>query len=233
VPKSRSSRQRSPGGELTRPGASRPSGRTAVGCRSLDARRLAAGLSLTITVILGAGCSASAPPRPLTTTATPSASPAPRPTADAAQEVRAATVAYEQAYLAAVADPKNSAKSQTLLGMYTDNSPERAGMAHFLQTFTTNGWAGRQGPHGHQDIERIKLVTPPPNGKAETTTCTYDDGTVVDAVNRAPDGSQIVVNDDKQSARTRWTWVSTSGTWKIQDATTITTWHGEDRCAPQ
>ncbi|ORT53055.1 hypothetical protein KBI5_08700 [Frankia sp. KB5] len=185
-----------------------------------------------MTVVLAAGCSDNASPRPLTTT-TPSASPSPSPTADAAKEVRAATAAYEQAYLAAVADPKNSVKSQTLLAMYTDDSPERAGMAHFLQAFTANGWAGRPGPRSHQDIEQIRLVAPAAHGKAETTTCTYDDGTVVDAVNRAPDGSQIIVNDDKQSARTRWTWVSISGTWKIQDATTITTWHGEDRCAPR
>ncbi|MCK9878291.1 hypothetical protein MXD59_21380 [Frankia sp. Ag45/Mut15] len=186
-------------------------------------------------VLAPAACSGSASPRPLAPTASPStrssAPPTSSPSPSADQAIRAATAAYEQAYLDAVADPTNTGKRQVLLAMYTADSPERAGVSTFLQTFSTKGWAGRRGTLDHQTIEQVKVPPSASQGKAETTTCTYDSGRVVDAANRAPDGSEIVVNDETQSYRTRWTWLLVAGEWKIVDATTLTTWPGADRCA--
>ncbi|MCM3883549.1 hypothetical protein [Frankia sp. R82] len=158
-------------------------------------------------------------------------SPTPSPPTSAERAIRAATAAYQQAYLDAVADPTSTGKRQTLLAMYTADSPERAGVSTFLQTFSTKGWAGRRGTLDHQSIEQVTVPPSSPQGKAETITCTYDSGRVVDALNRAPDGSEIVVNDETQSYRTRWTWLLVAGEWKIVDATTLTTWPGADRCA--
>jgi hypothetical protein len=238
VLKSRASNQRSPGDAATylpmpRQVLSRP------GCRG--PRRAALGTALALILAGATACSGNDSPRPLAATATATSTPAASPSSatssasapDATtQAIRDATAAYDKAYIAAIADPKNTTKSRTLLAMYTDTSPERAGITQFLQSLAAKGLAGAQGPNGHQTIEQIAIISWPPDGKAEATLCTYDDGLIVDAVNRAPDGSQIIVNDDKQSYRTRYTWNLLSGQWKIADTTTITTWHGEDRCAP-
>ncbi len=199
-------------------------------------------VSVGLALILGAAaaCSDSTSPRPLAapshTTSTrgiTGSTPTTGPTVEAEKAIRDATRRYDQAYRDALADPGNPAKAQTLLAMYTADSPERAGMEKFLRTFTSRGWAGRPGGAGHQSIENVKIASLPPNGHAETTTCTYDDGVVFDAVNKAPGGQEIIVNDAKQSYRTVWTWVSDAGVWKISDATTVKTWMGSDQCSPR
>ncbi|MCM3920282.1 hypothetical protein ND748_01080 [Frankia sp. AiPs1] len=186
-----------------------------------------------------AACSDSAPPHPLaapsTTAGTRGAvggTPTTDSTVEAEMAIRAATRRYDQAYRDAIANPGNPAKTQPLLVMYTANSPERDRIENLLQTFTRNGWAGRPGGAGHQSIENVKIMNAPPDGLAETTTCTYDDGIVFDAANKAPGGHEIIVNDATQSYRTTWTWVTDAGTWKISDATTVKTWMGADQCAP-
>ncbi len=206
--------------------------------RVIGLRGLAVSMALVIALGTAAACSDSTSPRPLA--ASPStasvlgpagSTPTANPIAEAEQTIRAATRRYDAAYLAAVADPGNPAKTQPLLALYTAGSPERDRVEKFVQTFSSRGWAARPGGAGHQSIENVKIVSLPPKGHAETTTCTYDDGIVFDAVNKAPGGHEIIVNDAKQSYRTAWDWVSDAGTWKISDATTVQTWMDADQCA--
>ncbi len=208
--------------------------------RIIGPRGLAVSVGLTLILGAAAACSDSTSPRPFAapshTTSThgiTGSTPTIGPTVEAEKAIRDATRRYDQAYRDAVADPGNPAKTESLLALYTADSPERDRVEEILGTFTSRGWAGRPGGTGHQSIENVKIASLPPNGHAETTTCTYDDGIVFDAVNKAPGGQEIIVNDAKQSYRTVWTWVSDAGTWKISNATTVKTWIGADQCAPR
>ncbi len=196
--------------------------------------------ALAIAAGAAASCSDSSSARPLAApsstannrgTAGSASTASPAAEAEADKAIRDATRRYDQAYRDAVADPGSPAKAQHLLAMYTADSPEREGMKTFLQTLTRRGWAGRPGKKGHQSIESVLITSLPPTGRAETTTCTFDDGVVFDAVNKAPGGGEIIVNDDAEGSRTTWIWIYAAGTWKISEATTVQKWTGEDKCA--
>lgn len=151
----------------------------------------------------------------------------------AERDVRAATERYDQAFVAALAEPRDQETADLLLSMYAAGVPERDGMERFLQAFVDNEWAALPGPRGYQVVESVRVETPPPGGRATSVTCTFDDGVVYDVANPAPDGGEIVVSDAVESTRTAWTWVFDRDTWRISESATLETWTGENRCPPQ
>jgi hypothetical protein len=203
----------------------------------------ALGIATMIAAALTGGCSKGGS-RPLEpSTSTPpgvSGSPSPAtsradPISAAKREIASTNEQYDRAYFAAVGDPGNPTKTAPLLALYIPGSPEQKGMERRLHTFAVNGWAARPGPNGYVTVEKIDVVSVPPNGRATSTTCTFDDGVVYDAAHRAPDGKEIIVNDAKESVRTEfdWTWTTTSGGWKISEARTLSTWKSVNRCPPR
>lgn len=202
------------------------------------ARAGSLGLCLTVSLLAtAAGCGKDGP-RPLenpggdragvrTSTSPPNAY------AIAERDVRAAVERYDQAFLAAVAAPEDLDKTERLLSLYVAGAPERDGMEELLQTFLERGWAARQGALGYQTVESVEVEELPPAGRATSVTCTFDDAVVYDAVNRAPDGGEMVVSGGGDTARTAWTWVFQQGAWRISEARTFETWTGENRCPPQ
>ncbi|MBL7498269.1 hypothetical protein I6A84_27490 [Frankia sp. CNm7] len=164
-----------------------------------------------------------------TTTASP---------ADPAAEVRAAVTAaqkqYYDAYRAAMANPRDQVLVEALLAVYVDGSVPARNIRGDVAWLAERGYVIRPSADDYYVIEDIHVDAPPPAGRATATVCGYDTGTVIDGVNRAPDGKDIVVNNTPASGRTRLIWVEQGdGTWKIDGGELVDSWEGENRCPPR
>jgi hypothetical protein len=147
-------------------------------------------------------------------------------------ELVAAQQTYYESYLAALGAPGDAELVGRLLELYMPGSPERANVDERMRSFAERGVAGRPGPESYYVIENIDVIADPPDGRAEVTFCGFDDGVLYDTRQRAPDGREIVVNDDPYSGRTRTVWIQESGTWSIESVVVVDTWEGENRCPP-
>jgi hypothetical protein len=165
---------------------------------------------------------------PAERTTPPTASP--DPLAVARRDLAAAQEGYYQAYIGAVASPGDRGRIRRLLSVYTTESPARVVMAARIKGLADRRLAGRAGPDGYYVVERVDVTSLPPRGEATTTVCTYDDGVLYDAARKGPDGQEIVVNDEIESARTRFLWVQQKGAWKLRGGDVVKTWEGGNRC---
>ncbi|MCK9895042.1 hypothetical protein [Frankia sp. AgB32] len=147
------------------------------------------------------------------------------------REIHAAQERYYQAFLVAVADPGDERRVDGLLASYTATGAPARSTREWLGLLAQRGYAGRAGAGNRYVIEKIDVAVAGERETVVATVCGYDDGVVFDARNRAPDGSEIVVDDVPRSDRTLFTWVK--GTvWQIDAATVVNTWKGRDGCPP-
>ncbi|ONH60467.1 hypothetical protein CcI49_11610 [Frankia sp. CcI49] len=165
----------------------------------------------------------------------PSASPDPAPSPDPVSVVRAEVTAAQEKYftsfLSALADPQDHARVDALLASYTLTAEPRADVVQWLANLADRAFAGRSGPGTYYVIEKI-TVPPGTVDIAVATVCGYDDGVLFDARQRAPDGSEIIVNDLLLSERTDFTWVRRD-VWQIDSVRTTDTWKGRNGCPPR
>jgi len=154
--------------------------------------------------------------------------------AEARAEVAAAQKRYFDAYRAAAANPRDQALVGALRAVYTDQSVSGDTIRDRMAFLAQRGYVVRPGSDSYFVIEDIKIDAFPPHGQAVATMCGYDTDVVIDGVNRAPDGKEIVVSDTRSSVRTRTTWVEQSdGSWKISSGVVVDSWQGENRCPPR
>ncbi len=195
-------------------------------------------MTVTISCVLVAltGCDQRSKPGP-NSSDSPAAStlgtipPTPDPQAQERLQVAAAQEGFYRSYLAAVAAPGDQARVADLLGRYTPPAPARADVASWMAGLASRRLAGRAGPESYYVLENVAVESLPPTGRVIATVCGYDDGVLYDAVNRAPDGREIVISNKPVSERTRVTWVE-QGTWKIDTVQVVDTWKGVNRCPP-
>ena len=209
----------------------RPTKAAAVGARAAGASSAVALLLLSAACSNGGSAAA---------VSTPSAKPASASasSADPVSAVQAAVTAaqkrYFNAYRAAAADPSNKSLVAALRAMYTDQSVSGEAIRNRIAYLARNGYVVRPEQGSYYVIENITVGTMPPAGRAVLTTCGYDVDPVIDGVNRAPDGKDIVVDDTPGSARTKTTWVEQPDeTWKIDTGALLADWDGENRCPPR
>ncbi|MDT3446428.1 hypothetical protein [Pseudofrankia sp. BMG5.37] len=196
-------------------------------------------LGLCLTTVACGRSSGGDPPAPATstgeTTASISATGAPLDLgAEIRTEVTAAQKRYFDAYRAAAANPRDQALVAALRAVYTDQSVSGENVRGRMAYFAEHGYVARPDARSYYVIEDITIDALPPAGRAVTVVCGYTTDPVIDGVNRAPDGKDIVVNDTPASARTRTTWIQQlDGEWKINDGVIVDSWEGENRCPPR
>ena len=146
------------------------------------------------------------------------------------REIAAAQERYYRSFLAAVEAPGDRRGVDGLLASYTATGAPRQNVTAWLALLARRGYAARPGAGNRYVIEKIEV----PTAALDTvvaTVCGYDDGVIFDARRRAPDGSEIVVDDIPLRERTLFTWVKHE-TWQIDRVTTTDSWNGRDGCPP-
>jgi len=149
---------------------------------------------------------------------------------DLFREIAAAQEKYYQSYQVALAHPSDRRGVEALLASYTVSGEEARSIRAWLSYLADSGFAARTGPGNRYVIEKIDTAADDPD-RVTATVCGFDDGALVDAWKRAPDGSEIVVDDLPLSERTLFTWVK-SDTWRIDATRRVDSWKGRDGCPP-
>ena len=101
-----------------------------------------------------------------------------------------------------------------------------------MDTLRSNGWLVRSNPDAPDESHvegDVDLVDGPPATRAEATICTISSG-VVYKPGAAPDGSDLIVNDEVNARRSRVTMVLQDGSWKIEQGTGLGSWEGSAEC---
>ncbi|OHV64194.1 hypothetical protein [Pseudofrankia sp. BMG5.36] len=146
----------------------------------------------------------------------------------------AAQKQYFDVYRAAAAKPGDQALVAALRAVYTDQSVSGDTIRDRMAFLAQRGYVVRPSTDSYFVIENIKVDAFSPHGQAVVTMCGYDTDVVLDGVNRAPDGKDIVVSDTPSSVRTRTTWVEQPDrAWKISGGVVVDSWQGENRCPPR
>lgn len=163
----------------------------------------------------------------LPSTSLPSAS---DPATAVLREITAAQERYYQSFQVAVAHPGDQRGVEGLLASYTASGEPARRVRAWLRYLADSGFAARSGLENRYVIEKIDAVAADPE-RVVATVCGFDDGVIFDARQKAPDGSEIVVDDVPLSQRTLFTWVKRD-TWQIDAAQVLNTWEGRDGCPP-
>jgi hypothetical protein len=146
------------------------------------------------------------------------------------RDITAAQERYYRSFQVALADPGDQRGVEGLLASYTTTGAPGHNVRVFLAFLAARGYAARPGAGNRYVIEKIEV----PAGGMDTavaTVCGYDAGVIFDARQKAPDGSEIVVDDGLLSERTLFTWVKRE-TWQIDQVHTTDSWKGRDGCPP-
>jgi len=145
------------------------------------------------------------------------------------REISVAQEKYYRSFMVALADPGDQRGVEGLLASYTASGEGRSIRA-WLRYLADSGFAARPGAGNRYVIEKIDVTAADPN-RVIATVCGFDDGVLFDARQKAPDGSEIVVNDVPLSERTLFTWVKRD-TWRIDATRRTDSWKGRDGCPP-
>lgn len=114
------------------------------------------------------------------------------------------------------------------------DSPSWALTTQNMDKLRDNGWLARVNPDvADQSVVEgeAQLLDGPPATRAEVTVCTTSAG-VVYKPGGAPDGSDLIVNDDVVARRERLSMVLQDGVWKLEQGTNVGTWKGVATCPP-
>jgi hypothetical protein len=147
--------------------------------------------------------------------------------------VAAAVVQTRQDYLYAVQHYDAADALDVLARTAVREGPSWQLAVKNIDTLKTNGWRARNDPTvpSVTTVEGdVQLLDGPPATKAEVVACTIDSG-VVYAPNAAPDGSDLIVNDEVSANRDRLTLVLQNGSWKLYSGTALGTWKGATSCS--
>ncbi len=101
-----------------------------------------------------------------------------------------------------------------------------------MDTLRSNGWSARLNPEipDTATVEgEVQLLDGPPPTKALAMVCTISAG-VVYKPGAAPDGGDVVINDEVVARRDQVTLVLEDGTWKVEQGTNVGTWKGASKC---
>lgn len=101
-----------------------------------------------------------------------------------------------------------------------------------MQTLRSKGWLARPNPDvaDTSTVEgEVQLLDGPPATKAQATVCTISAG-VIYKPGAAPDGSDLIVNDEVVARRELVTMVLQDGAWKAEEGTNLGTWNGRSDC---
>lgn len=158
------------------------------------------------------------------------------PTTDAAAADKAAVVAAvpqtRVAYNYAVTNYDAPDALDVLARSVVRDGPSWQLTVNNMDSLRTNGWVVRPNPDvaDTSTVEgEVTLLDGPPATRAQATVCTISAG-VVYKPGGAPDGSDLVVNDDVVAYRDRVTMVLDGGTWKIEQGTGLGKWSGATAC---
>lgn len=211
-------------------------------------RRLTkAGLPVLAVILLAASCTGgddetaitsapTTPPTtiPSTTPTTASTTTAPTTTIDeiAAAEAAAAeaVLAESRAWLDCVADPQVCDPEETFL-MYSGGRSADVLLAAF-EDWKANGWASRpplDPAHSSKEIIDTVVVDDPPS-EVQVVVCTIDGSLLVDP-GAAPDGSDVIINDDISSTLAALSvLLSDDGRWRVHDRQILSQREGAEGC---
>ncbi|MBL7487444.1 hypothetical protein I6A60_24690 [Frankia sp. AgB1.9] len=192
-------------------------------------------LSVCLTTAACGGSSGGTSNSPSTTSSARPTVTAPASPIDGAAVVRAAVTTaqarYYRAYRAAAASPRDQALVNALLAVYVDGSVPARNEQGDISYLASHGYVVRPSANDYYIIENITVDALPPAGRATATVCGYDTGVIIDGVNHAPDGQDIIVNNTPSSGRTHVVWAQQAdGTWKIDGGDLVSSWEGENRC---
>ena len=165
-----------------------------------------------------------------TSTTAPTTTQAPTTTIDeitaTKAAVAAAAVEARQNYLYAVKNYDAPDALEVLARTTARDSPSWALTLSNIDTLRGNGWLVRDDPRAasvtvvESDVE---LLDGPPATRAQVTVCTISSG-IVYLPGGAPDGSDVIINDEIVSNRNRVTMVLEDGLWKLYEGTGLGSW---------
>jgi hypothetical protein len=142
--------------------------------------------------------------------------------------VAAAAVETRQGYEYALQN-YDAADALDVLGRtWAANSPAWNLTLKNIETLRTNGWRSRANPTipSVTTVESdVEFLDGPPATRAQLTVCTIDSD-IVFKPGGAPDGSDVVVNDEVTARRNRITMVLEGGAWKVSDGIGLQSWPG-------
>jgi hypothetical protein len=170
-----------------------------------------------------------------TTVLTPSST-TPTTTADATAPTKAAVAAAivqsRQDYLYAVGNYDAPDALEVLARTWSEGGPSWNLVTSTMQSMQASGYRLRPNPAvpDASTVEgEVTLLDGPPATRAEVQVCTVSSD-VVFKPGGAPDGTDLIVNDDVVARRTRVSVVFQDGAWKAYEGTILGSWEGEQTC---
>jgi hypothetical protein len=148
------------------------------------------------------------------------------------QAVAKAVVDAREAYLYAIYNVDAPDAVARLEATHAAGSPSLDLALRNIETLRTNGWRARGNPDvpSASTVEGdVVLLDGPPASRAEVTVCTVSAGVVYEPAG-APDGSDVIVNDEIGARRNRATLVLEGGVWKLSEGATLGEWSGVPEC---
>jgi hypothetical protein len=104
-----------------------------------------------------------------------------------------------------------------------------AALSKTVSDLVSHNWRARPGSDSYFVVESVSVA--PGANTATTVECVWDTGVIYEP-NAAPDGSDIIVNDQKTSERFQHTLYLESGRWMVGDEKTLEQHTGVNQCPP-
>jgi hypothetical protein len=173
---------------------------------------------------------------PATTSSTTTSPTAPPTTVDPITASKAAVVAAvaqsRQVYNYVVANYDAPDALDVLATTAVRDGPSWNVAVQNMATLRSNGWLVRPNPEipDTSTVEGdVQLLDGPPATRAQATVCTISAG-IVYKPGAAPDGSDVIINDEVVARRELVTMVLQDGAWKLEQGTNVGTWKGQATC---
>ena len=146
--------------------------------------------------------------------------------------VAAAVVQSRQDYLYAIENYDAPDALEVLSHTWAPDSPSWNLTLTNMEQLRSNGWRARPNPDvPDQTIVEgeVNVIDGPPATSAQVTACTISSG-VVFKPGAAPDGGDLIVNDEIVARRTLVTAVLQNGGWKVSEGQELGSWNGSTSC---
>jgi ABC-type transport system substrate-binding protein len=137
-------------------------------------------------------------------------------------------VAAEEAAVSEAAEQARLARSDALINFddpavlaaleqYYVVGPALDEVNESIEVLRTEGWRAREHPTIPEGltVEEITFIDGPPPTRAEVVVCILDSGVIYEPA-AAPDGGDVIVNDQVVAARTTYEMIKVEGGWKLR-----------------
>jgi len=146
--------------------------------------------------------------------------------------VAAAAVSAREAYNYAVLNYDAADALDVLAASYLRDGPAWNQTLGNMNTLRANGWLARANPAvaDSSTVEgQVQLIVANPPTRAQVMVCTVSAGEVFKPAG-APDGGDLIINDELVARRELLTFVVEADTWKLEQGTILATWKGQAEC---